>query len=40
MTVLVTNFVAPAHYSQIANTIMDYEYVNAEQVGFIVAPKK
>ncbi|GHI01573.1 hypothetical protein [Neobacillus kokaensis] len=39
MTVLITNYVAPAHYSQIANTIMDYEYVNAEQVGFIVSPK-
>ena len=39
MTVLITNYVAPTHYSQIAHTIMDYEYVNAEQVGFIVAPK-
>ncbi|MFK2825485.1 hypothetical protein QYG89_07260 [Bacillus sp. B190/17] len=39
MTVLITNYVAPNHYAQIANTIMGYEYVNAEQAGFIVAPK-
>ncbi len=38
MTVLVTNYVAPADYSAIAHTIMNYEYVNAEQVGFIEAP--
>lgn len=40
MTVLITNDVAPTYYSHIAHTIMDYEYVNAEQVGFIVAPQK
>ncbi|WP_066299949.1 hypothetical protein [Bacillus sp. FJAT-29937] len=39
MTVIITNYVDPTHYSQIASTIMDYEYVNAEQVGFIATPK-
>ncbi|MCO0599967.1 hypothetical protein NGI46_21455 [Peribacillus butanolivorans] len=39
MTVFITNHVAQAHYAQIANTIMNYEYLNAEQVGFLVAPK-
>lgn len=39
MTVLITNYIAPTHYSKIAHSIMDYEYVNAEQVGFIVAPE-
>lgn len=39
MTVLITNYVDPTYYSQIASTIMDYEYVNAEQVGFIGTPK-
>lgn len=39
MTVFITDYVAPDHYAQMANMIMDYEYLNAEQVGFIVAPK-
>ncbi|MFB4472605.1 hypothetical protein ACDI16_06585 [Oceanobacillus caeni] len=39
MTVFITNYVSPARYAQVANMIMDYEYLNAEQVGFIVAPK-
>lgn len=39
MTAFITNYVAPDHYAQIANMIMDYEYLNVEQVGFIVAPK-
>ncbi|ASN06425.1 hypothetical protein [Virgibacillus necropolis] len=39
MTVFITNYVEPIHYAEIANTIMDYEYLNAEQVGFIVAPE-
>lgn len=38
-TVFITNYVAPAHYAQIANIAMDYEYLNAEQVGFIVTPE-
>ena len=40
MTVLITNYVAPVQYAEIANTIMGYEYLNAEQVGFIVPPEK
>ncbi|WP_142927232.1 hypothetical protein [Bacillus sp. PK3_68] len=40
ITALITNYVAPAHYAAIANTIMGYEYLNAEQVGFIVSPKR
>lgn len=39
MTVLVTNYIARDHYSRVAHTLMDYEYVNAEQVGFLEAPK-
>jgi len=39
MTVFITNYVAPTYYAKISNIIMDYEYLNAEQVGFIVAPK-
>ncbi|OCA80818.1 hypothetical protein [Pseudobacillus wudalianchiensis] len=39
MTVLITNYVAPVHYAEVANIIMGYEYLNAEQVGFIVPPK-
>ncbi|MFC5602612.1 hypothetical protein [Sporosarcina koreensis] len=39
MTVLITNYVAPTNFAEIASTIMDYEYLNAEQVGFIVEPE-
>lgn len=39
MTILVTNYVPPTNYSRVAHTLMDYEYVNAEQVGFIEAPQ-
>ncbi len=39
MTVLVTSYVDPTDYVHIANTIMDYEYVHAEQAGFIVSPQ-
>lgn len=40
ITVLITNYVAPALHAAIANTIMGYEYLNAEQVGFIVSPRR
>ena len=39
MTVLIENDVAPARYAEIANKVMDYEFLNAEQVGFLVAPE-
>ena len=39
MTVLIKNYVAPTRYAEIANKIMDYEFLNAEQVGFLVAPE-
>ncbi len=39
MTAFITNYVAPAQYAEIANQIMAYEYLNAEQVGFLVAPE-
>ncbi|MCG3088420.1 hypothetical protein [Sporosarcina cyprini] len=39
MTAFITNYVPPAHYAEIASKIMDYEYLHAEQVGFLVAPK-
>lgn len=39
MTVLITDYVDPARYLEIARVVMSYEYLNAEQVGFIVPPK-
>ncbi|WP_042478510.1 diaminopimelate epimerase [Bacillus ndiopicus] len=39
MTILITNYIDPAQYSYIAKTLMDYEYINAEQLGFLVTPK-
>ncbi len=39
MTVLITNYVPPKSYTHIAQSIMQYESIHAEQVGFIVAPK-
>lgn len=38
MTIFITNYVSPENYGRIANVIMGYEYLNAEQVGFIVPP--
>ena len=38
-TVLITDYVDPKVYPEIARVVMSYEYLNAEQVGFIVQPK-
>lgn len=40
MTVFITNYVPKHAYTRVAQTIMQYDYVHAEQVGFIVSPKK
>ncbi|MFZ7101168.1 MAG: hypothetical protein ACOWWO_00725 [Peptococcaceae bacterium] len=39
LTVLITDYVDPACYPEIAKVVMSYEYLNAEQVGFIVPPQ-
>lgn len=38
MTVLITSHAAPKEYADIGNALMNYEYVHAEQAGFIVDP--
>lgn len=38
MTVFVTSDVDPKDYANVGNTLMAYDYVNAEQAGFIVDP--
>lgn len=38
-TILITDFVDPKHYVEVANKTMSYEYLNAEQVGFIKKSK-
>lgn len=40
MTAFITNYVPKHAYTHVAQTIMQYDYVHAEQVGFIVSPKK
>jgi len=37
-TVFITNYVDPQFYRKIARTVMSYEYLQAEQVGFIMKP--
>lgn len=37
-TVLITDYVSPEHYREISDKVMSYEYLLAEQVGFIVQP--
>ncbi|WLV24204.1 hypothetical protein QR721_11240 [Aciduricibacillus chroicocephali] len=39
MTALITSKANPADYAKIASMMMDYEYVNAEQAGFLIDPK-
>jgi diaminopimelate epimerase len=39
-TVLITSFCSKSHYIKIAETTMKYEFLHAEQVGFIVPPSK
>lgn len=39
-TVLITSFCPKSHYLKIAETAMKYEFLHAEQVGFIVPPSK
>jgi len=38
-TILITDFVDPKHYVEVANKTMSYTYLNAEQVGFIKEPE-
>ncbi|ATW27695.1 hypothetical protein [Candidatus Formimonas warabiya] len=38
-TVLITDYVDPVFYQEIARVVMRYEYLGAEQVGFIVPPR-
>ena len=38
-TVLITDYVDPEDYAQVARVVMSYEYLDAEQVGFIVSPR-
>lgn len=38
-TILVTDYVNPNNYVEIANKVMSYTHLNAEQVGFIKNPK-
>jgi diaminopimelate epimerase len=37
-TVLITSFCPPERYVEVARKVMGYEYLHAEQVGFIVPP--
>ena len=39
-TVLVTSFCPPSYYLKIAKKAIDYEFLHAEQVGFIVPPSR
>ncbi len=39
-TVIVTSFCPKSYYSAVAEKAMSYDYLNAEQVGFIVPPSK
>ena len=39
-TVLITSFCPQSYYLKIAETAMKYEFLHAEQVGFIVPPSK
>ncbi|NLU11527.1 MAG: hypothetical protein GXW90_11515 [Tepidanaerobacter acetatoxydans] len=39
-TVLVTSYCPQSYYSTVAEKAMNYDYLNAEQVGFIVPPSK
>jgi diaminopimelate epimerase len=38
-TVFITSKCSPYLYGEIARTVMSYEYMNAEQVGFILQPE-
>ncbi|MUV38921.1 hypothetical protein JNUCC1_02793 [Lentibacillus sp. JNUCC-1] len=38
MTALITSEVHPSDYATVGNMIMDYEYIHAEQAGFITKP--